>query len=1112
MKCPKCQHENTVTANFCEECAAPLARVCGYCGTQISSAARFCPQCGHPLNPAADKPRDPAPRNLPDRTPTSRAGLEDERKQVTALFADIKGSFELLVDRDAEVVRKIFLDPVLERMIEAVHHYEGTVTSVRGDGIMALFGAPLALEDHAVRACYAGLRMQQTVTRYAEEVKHSHGVPLAIRVGLASGEIVGLAVGNDLHTDYTVVGQTAWLASRLEHMARPGSVLTTIDTLRLADGYVAMKSLGSMPVNGLRDPVEVFEVTGAGAAQTRLQAAAGRGFTRFVGRDIEMEQLIRAQQLAGRGRGQIVAIIGEPGMGKSRLIHEFVHSHHTAEWLVLESNATAFGPATPYLPTIELLRHYFTISRHDTTESIHQKVTDKISALDPSLHETIPPLLDLLDALDSEHPFRSLDPIQHRHSTYQAVGRLLLSQNNIQPVVAVVENLHWNDALTIGLLNELVIASQKARFLLIVSYRPDYDDEWRNRPNYHRLRLDPLAGESLSDLLQFLLGSHPGLSALNSFLIERASGNPFFVEEIVRTLVDTGVLDGQRGSYRLVRPFSSIGVPPTVQAVLGARIDRLPFLEKRLLQEAAVIGYDVPFSLLQAISGLADEKLLGLLDHLQAVEFLYPTRLFPDLQYTFKHALTQDATYRGVLRERRREIHARVVYAIEQRYGDRLSEEIDLLAHHAVRGELHEKAVYYLRQAGAKAGSRSALVDARGWFEQALDVLKALPETQDTLEQAFEIRLELRSVLRQLGEVRQMLEHLREAETIAEQLKDEPRRGQICGLLTTVLSTLDELDEAVLIGTRAIEIAERTSDLRLSVVATSCIEEAHYYRAEYQHVAEIAARSLRTLPSEWLHEFLGLAVPPSVFGRAWLTMSLTELGRFAEASRCAEEVIQIAEPTQHAHTIGWAHLAASMLYLLKGDWAHAHRRVEQWIAVLRTGSATIQLPWAVGASAWALAQIGAQGEASDRVQEGERLLESQTSEGIVGHRSWACHAVGRACLLLGRLDDARRLGDRSVQSANRQPGFAAHGLHLLGDIAIHPDRFDAAIGDVRYREALALAERHRMRPLIAQCHLGLGKLYRMTGKTERARDHLGIATIMYREMDMGFWLHQAVET
>jgi tetratricopeptide (TPR) repeat protein len=825
-----------------------------------------------------------------------------------------------------------------------------------------------------------------------------------------------------------------------------------------------------------------------------------------------MEQLIRAQQLAGRGRGQIVAIIGEPGMGKSRLIHEFAHSHHTAEWLVLESNATAFGPATPYLPTIELLRHYFTISRHDTTESIHQKVTDKISALDPSLHETIPPLLDLLDALDSEHPFRSLDPIQHRHSTYQAVARLLLSQNNIQPVVAVVENLHWNDALTIGLLNELVIASQKARFLLIVSYRPDYDDEWRNRPNYHRLRLDPLAGESLSDLLQFLLGSHPGLSALNSFLIERASGNPFFVEEIVRTLVDTGVLDGQRGSYRLVRPFSSIGVPPTVQAVLGARIDRLPFLEKRLLQEAAVIGYDVPFSLLQAISGLADEKLLGLLDHLQAVEFLYPTRLFPDLQYTFKHALTQDATYRGVLRERRREIHARVVYAIEQRYGDRLSEEIDLLAHHAVRGELHEKAVYYLRQAGAKAGSRSALVDARGWFEQALDVLKALPETQDTLEQAFEIRLELRSVLRQLGEVRQMLEHLREAETIAEQLKDEPRRGQICGLLTTVLSTLDELDEAVLIGTRAIEIAERTSDLRLSVVATSCIEEAHYYRAEYQHVAEIAARSLRTLPSEWLHEFLGLAVPPSVFGRAWLTMSLTELGRFAEASRCAEEVIQIAEPTQHAHTIGWAHLAASMLYLLKGDWAHAHRRVEQWIAVLRTGSATIQLPWAVGASAWALAQIGAQGEASDRVQEGERLLESQTSEGIVGHRSWACHAVGRACLLLGRLDDARRLGDRSVQSANRQPGFAAHGLHLLGDIAIHPDRFDAAIGDVRYREALALAERHRMRPLIAQCHLGLGKLYRMTGKTERARDHLGIATIMYREMDMGFWLHQAVET
>ena len=985
------------------------------------------------MKPVADDPRFASPKSytpqhLADKILTARAALEGERKQVTVLFADIKGSMELLADRDPEAAQKLLFDPVLERMIEAVHRYEGTVNRVMGDGIMALFGAPIAIEDHAVRACYAALRMQETVTRYADEVQRSHGVPVAIRVGLNSGEIVVCAIGNDLHMDYTVVGQTAHLAARMEQMAKPGSVLTTADTLQLAEGYVAMKPLGPVPVKGLADPVQVYEVTGAGAARTRLQVAAGRGLTRFVGRELELEQLRRAQQLAGHGRGQVVAIVGEAGVGKSRLVHEFVHSHHTADWLVLESNSASYGRATPYLPVIELLRHYFKINVHDSTQSIREKVTDRILTLDHSLQDAIPPVLDLLDALDDEHPFRSLDLLQHRQYTYQAVVRLLLSESRVQPVVAVFEDLHWNDALTLGLLNELVVAAQNARLLLVVSYRPEYRDEWRNRPNYRQLRLDPLASESLAEFLQALLGSDPSLPTLKSFLVERASGNPFFVEEIVRSLVDTGVLEGARGSYRLARPFSSIEVPPTVQAVLAARIDALPAAEKHLLQEAAVIGHDVPFALLHAICGLTEDKLRGLLDNLQAAEFLYATQLFPDLQYTFKHSLTHDVTYSGVLHERRRDIHARVVDAMEKLYADRLGEQVERLAHHAVRGELQEKAVHYLRQAGAKAAARSALSDARAWFEQALDVLKSLPESQATLEQAFEIRLELRPVLRQLGEVRQMLEHLREAEALAERLKDDRRRGQVCAFMTTVLSTLDELDEALVTGTRALEIARRLGDLRLSIVATSYLEQAYYYRGEYEHVVEIATENLAALPAEWVHEYFGMAVPASVFGRAWLIMSLAELGRFAEAAKYEAEAIQLAEPTQHAHTIGWAHFAASMLHLFKGDWAKARLLVEHWINDASDWNVAVLLPWAVAASAWALAQIGEASEALSRVREGEQLLERQAARGIVGHRGWAYHAVSRACLLLGRLDEARRLGDRSVESSQRQPGFAAHAL------------------------------------------------------------------------------------
>jgi class 3 adenylate cyclase/tetratricopeptide (TPR) repeat protein len=1074
----------------------------------------FCHECGHSLKLVADDSRfacakNYTPQHLADKILTSKAALEGERKHVTVLFADIKGSMELFVDRDPEAAQKLF-EPVLERMIEAVHRYEGTVNRVMGDGIMALFGAPIAHEDHAVRACYAALRMQETIARYADEVQESRGVTVTIRVGLNSGEIVVCAIGNDLHIDYTVVGQTANLAARLEQMANAGSVLTTADTLELAEGYVLAKHLGAAPVKGLPNPIQVYEVTNAGEAKTRLQVAAGRGLTRFVGRDVELEQLRRFQQLAGRGHGQMVAIVGEAGVGKSRLVHEFVHSQHTADWLVLESSSASYDRATPYLTFIELIRDYFKITTDDSTQSIREKVTGKILALDQSLQDAIPPVLDLLDSLDENHPFRSLDLVQHRQQTYQAVARLLLSENRVQPVVAVFEDLHWNDSLSLGLLNELFVAARDARLLIVVSYRSEYRDEWGNRPNYHQLRLDPLVWESLAEFLQALLGSDPSLLALKGFLAERASGNAFFVEEIVRGLVGTGVLEGARSCYCLARPFSGTEIPPTVQAVLAARIDALPSSDKRLLEQAAVIGHDVPFTLLHAICGLAEDKIRSLLDNLQAAEFLYSTQLYPDLQYTFKHSLTHDVTYSGVLHERRREIHASVVNAIEKLYADRLGEQVERLAHHTVRGELNEKAVHYLLQAARKAAARSALPEARTWFEQALEILNSLPESQAAWEQAFDIRLELRAVLRQLGEVRRMLKHLREAEAIAERMKDDRRRGRACGIMTTVLSTLDELDEALATGTRAVQIAQRVGDLSLRIVTTSCLEEAYYYRGDYQRVVEIATANLAVLPTEWAREYFGLAVPPSVFTRGWLIMSLIELGRFSEAAKYEAETIRLAERTEHAHTIGWAHLAGSMLHLFRGDWAKAHLLVEELINIHRSLDVAVILPWAIASSAWALAQIGETSEALNRVREAEELLERQTTRGIVGHRSWSYYAVSRACLLLGRLDEARRLGSRSLESSQRQPGFRAHALYLVGDLAAHPDQFDAKGGAAHFRQALVLAELHGMRPLAAHCHLGLGKLYDRIGEPEHARENLTAATTMYREMDMGLWLDQAL--
>jgi class 3 adenylate cyclase len=711
MKCPRCRHDNPAHARFCLECGARLTLACAACGAELPAGARFCLQCGQAVAAGTgDAVRAPAPhaytpKHLAEKILTSKAAIEGERKQVTVLFADLKGSMELLADRDPEEARKL-LDPVLERMMEAVHRYEGTVNQVMGDGIMALFGAPLAVEDHAVRACYAALRMQESVKRYAEEARRAHGVAVRIRVGLNSGEVVVRAIGSDLRMDYTAVGQTTHLAARMEQIADPGTVLLSPATFELTEGFVEVKSLGPVPVKGLAEPVEVYELTGAGTARSRLQAATSRGLTRFVGRDPELEHLIRAQEQARNGRGQLVAVVGEAGVGKSRLYYEFIHSPRVQGWLVLEARAVSHGKTISYLPVIDLLKAYCKLEDRDDHRALREKITGKLFTLDESLRPYLPAFLGLLEVPVDDPQWKALDPAQRRHRTLDANKRLLLREAQAQPLMVVFEDLHWVDSETQALLDSLVESLPAARLLMLVNYRPEYQHGWGGKTYYTQLRLDALPAESASELLEGLLGGDPALAPLKAMLIARTGGNPLFLEESVRTLVETRALSGARGAYQLAQSVEDIQVPATVQSILASRIDRLPLEEKRLLQSAAVIGKDVPFGLLQGIAGVPEDVLRGGLAHLQGAEFLYETSLFPDLEYTFKHALTHDVAYSSVLQDRRRELHAKVVETIEGLYSDRITEQVERLAHHAFRGEVWGKAVRYLRQAGAKAFER----------------------------------------------------------------------------------------------------------------------------------------------------------------------------------------------------------------------------------------------------------------------------------------------------------------------------------------------------------------------------------------------------------------------
>src|SRR5881296_1235016 len=672
MKCPRCQQEAPSDAEFCPECGAKLAALCSQCGTANAPIHKFCKKCGQSLTAASGvdpegrrfaSPDSYTPKHLAEKILTSKSALEGERKLVTVLFADLKGSMELLADRDPEEARKL-LDPVLVRMMEAVHRYEGTVNQVMGDGIMALFGAPLAHEDHAIRACYAALRMQESVKKYADEVRRSHAAVVKIRVGLNSGEVVVRSIGSDLHMDYTAVGQTTHLAARMEQIADPGAIVITPDTLALVEGFIDVKPLGPVPVKGLAEAVEIYEMTGVGPARTRFQAAARRSLTRFAGRDAELEQLRRALQLAGNGHGQVAAVVGEAGVGKSRLLYEFTHSHRMQGWLVLESASVSYGKATSYLPVIDLLKGYFKIQDRDDLRGIREKVTGKLLTLDRALKPTLSALLALLDVPVDDASWKTLDPGQRRQRTLDAVKRLLLREAREQPLLLIFEDLHWIDGETQALLDSLVESLGSARLLLLVNYRPEYRHGWSGKTAYSQMRLDALPAESAGELLDALLGDDPGLAPLKQLLVDH--GNPFFLEETVRTLVETKALDGPRGRYRLTEPVQAIQVPATVQVMLAARIDRLPPEDKRLLQVASVVGKDVPFALVQAIAELPDEALRRGLDHLQAAEFLHETGLFPDLEYTFKHALTHEVTYQGLLHDRQHALHARITEAVEQ--------------------------------------------------------------------------------------------------------------------------------------------------------------------------------------------------------------------------------------------------------------------------------------------------------------------------------------------------------------------------------------------------------------------------------------------------------------
>jgi class 3 adenylate cyclase/tetratricopeptide (TPR) repeat protein len=1022
---------------------------------------------------------------------------------VTVLFADLKGSMELLADRDPEEARKI-LDPVLTHMMDAVHRYEGTVNQVMGDGIMALFGAPIAHEDHAVRACYAALRIQELVNRYAEEARRAYGVTVQIRVGLNSGEVVVRAIGSDLRMDYSAVGETTHLAARMEQAARPGTVLIAPATLNLVEGLVAVKSLGPVPVKGRTEPVEVYELSGLGPARTRLQAAARRGLTRFVGRDAEIEVLRRSLERAGAGHGQVIAIVGEAGVGKSRLHWEFTRSHHADGWLVLRGRSVSYARGTPYLPVIELLKTYLGIQERDDPREVRERVANKLLTLDRTLDALLTPLLALFDVPIDDAAWNALDPMQRRQSILEAVKRLLLRESQIQPLLLVVTDLQWMDSESQAFLDALIERLPTARILLLVSYRPEYQHVWGSKTYYTQLRIDSLRAESAQELLADLIGQDESLETLKRGLIERTEGNPFFLEESVQTLVETNVLVGERGAYRMTKAPEVWPIPATAQAIVSARIDRLPPDEKTLLQAASVIGPDVPFALLKSIADMPETSLRRALTDLEAAEFLYETSLFPDLEYTFKQTLTHEVAYASLLHDRRRALHARIVEALETLYRERLVEQVERLAHHAFRGELGDQAVTYLRQAGAKALAHSAHREAATFFEQALTALYRLPDTRQKIERAIDLRLDLRQALFPLNELATVWRYLEEAEGLARTIDDSRRLGWVSAYMSGHHLHTGDVREVRTFAHTVEAIAERLDDVALKIAARYYVAHASHLAGDSRRAEDVCRGLMPLLRDQPTRERFGLAVFPAVMSRGHLARVLAERGVFDEGDAYGQEAIRLAEELDHPFSVVVGSLDLAYLKSVRGQLSQAAPLLESAVAQSREWNFTSQLPTAMASLGYVYAWSG-------RIDEGvaslQQAVTAQERAGIAAYLSLSVARLGEAYLLANQVEDARSCADRALMLARGRGErvYEAWVLRLLGDIASHRTRPDVATAFTHYGAAMTLASELEMRPLVAHCHAGLGRLYRRTDNPGQAQEHLTTAGTMYSEMGMTYW-------
>ena len=1057
MKCSRCQHENEAGAKFCEECAAPLARACAKCGRPLSPTAKFCPECAHPTGLSAapppaqrlDSPESYTPKHLAEKILTSKTALEGERKQVTVLFADVSGFTSISERLDPEDVHA-FMTQAFELMLAEVHRYEGTVNQFLGDGLMALFGAPVAHEDHARRAVHAALGIRQALDGYQDELRGAKGVTFRIRQGLNTGLVVVGSIGNDLRMDYTAVGDTTNLAARLQQAAQPGGIVISEATHRLISGYFDTLALGELSLKGKAAHVRAWDVVSAREGRTRLEVEVDRGLTPFVGRDRELRLVLECAEKAKAGHGQVVFVVGEPGIGKSRLLLEFKRRlGEDVAWRA--GHAMSFGRAMPFHPVIDLVKRSFRLEERDTEQVIVEKVESAVLGLGEDLRPVLPYLRYLLSVDPGDPGVLRMDPKQRRAEIFHALRLLTLRAAEAKPQVLLFEDLHWIDQATEDFVAFVADSIPTSRVLLLLTYRPGYVHRLGDRTYHTRIMLDSLSAEHSIQMARAILVAEDLPEGLNALVARKAEGNPFFVEEVIRCLREAGEIRRDGDRYVLAKRLDEIFIPDTIQDVITARIDRLEEAPKKILQLGAVIGQEFTHRILDRLADVR-EQTGEFVQRLKALELIYEKSVFPELAYMFKHALTHDVAYTSLLVRRRKELHGLIGLAIEELYGDRLAEHYGVLAYHFTRGEEWPKALEYLFKAAEKAAKAFATREALTLYDQALEAAVQLRTAVDpgTVMAIHQAKCALFFVLSDFERSRAEGERVLE---IARSVGDRAREGAALAAIAWASMWSQDLDNALAYATRAIDV----------------VAEAD--------VKPVLARSHFTIG--FVHAVTG-----------GLDRATSEIDRALAISRSGRDPIHQS-------------LSLSVAGLLKnweGEYGIAASLQSQALEMAREHNLLVPLLFAFFLHGLTLTGNGSYDRALATFEEGLLLAEKVGDEAI-HHRILNC--LGWLHFELGDLERATELNGRSAEVGRRRrdPGTLPNAEVNLGEIYLA--RGDLALaqdlleGVHHYAQNPATSEWMRFRYSI-RLFASLGELWLARGDLVKARGFaeqcLGLAT------------------